>query len=565
MKAALAGGLLGAALFLAIDGPEIVRPTNLGWTMRHDLQTYVLAWTHFRHTPWQWPLGAVPAVGHPVGTSIGNADAIPVAAFALKPLQAVLPEPFQYLGAWLLACFVLQGVFGALLVGLATPDWRLQVLGAALFVQVPALINRTGHPALCAHWLLLASIWLLVDGMRASRRWHVGAWLTLSALVAATQPYLAAMVLALAVSALGNRAWGQRPARRALAGLAANVLAVAVVTGLVFWQCGYFLVGSAGALQSAGLGYYSMNLLAPVIGMGYSTLLPEIPLATQGQYEGHVYFGLGWLLVTVVAIVVAARRRGAMPRLGLGWLAVAACTVMAVSPVVTFGAATLIDLNAWAPASMAMFRSSGRFGWVSMYAVFALTAMVVVSRLPRRTALAVLAGAVVLQAVDLSAAYRAIEGRRQSAWWTDYDSPMKSPAWEVLVPAYRHLAMAPPDMCTEVWAPAAGPHLPFSLMAGSHGVTINSGNAGRYDLAEVLRYCATLEADLRAGRVDDESLYVLSPAMRAVLGAATRRPLACGVLDGFDVCTAADTWSRWQVAASRAGFTATAVGPAARP
>ena len=92
MKAALAGGLLGAALFLAIDGPEIVRPTNLGWTMRHDLQTYVLAWTHFRHTPWQWPLGAVPAVGHPVGTSIGNADAIPVAAFALKPLQAVLPD-----------------------------------------------------------------------------------------------------------------------------------------------------------------------------------------------------------------------------------------------------------------------------------------------------------------------------------------------------------------------------------------------------------------------------------------------------------------------------------------
>ncbi len=565
MKTALAGGLLGATLFLAVIGPEVLRPTNLGWTMRHDLQTYVLAWTHFRHTPWQWPLGAVPAVGHPVGTSIGNADAIPVAAFALKPLHAVLPEPFQYLGAWLLLCFVLQGVFGALLVGLATSDWRLQLLGAALFVQVPTLFNRTGHPALCAHWLLLASIWLLVDGMRASRRWHVGAWLALSAFVAATQPYLAAMVLALALSGLANRAWRQRPLPRALAGFAANAAAVAVVMGLVFWQCGYFLIGSVDALQSEGLGTFSMNLLAPVMGMGYTALLPEIPLATPRQYEGHLYFGLGWLLLTAVAIVVAVRQRGSVPRLGFAWLALAACTAIAISPVVTFGAATLVDLNAWAPAGLAVFRSSGRFGWVPMYAVFTVAAMVIVSRLPRRAALALLAAAVVLQAVDLSAGYRGIAGRRQTSSWTDYDSPIKSPAWEVLVPAYRHVVMAPPDMCTNAWMPVAGPHLPFSLLAGTHGVTINSGNSGRFDIRQVLGYCATLEADLRAGRVEAESLYVLSPAMRAVLGETSRQPLACGVLDGFDVCAPADTWPRWRQAAARAGFTATAVVPSARP
>ena len=116
------GGVLGALLFLATLGPAIVRPTNLGWLMRHDTQTYLLAWHHFRREPWQWPPGKILGVGYPVTTSIGNTDAIPLVAFLLKPLHPLLPDPGQYLGAWLLTCYVLQGVFGALLVRLVTAD-----------------------------------------------------------------------------------------------------------------------------------------------------------------------------------------------------------------------------------------------------------------------------------------------------------------------------------------------------------------------------------------------------------------------------------------------------------
>lgn len=561
MKAALGGGLLGAALFFAVIGPAIVRPSNLGWTMRHDLQTYVLAWTHFRHTPWQWPLGAVPGVGHPVGTSIGNTDAIPVVALALKPFEALLPEPSQYLGAWLLLCFVLQGVFGVLLMRLATPDWQLQLLGGALFLQVPTLFNRLGHPALCAHWLLLASLWLVLDGMRASRRWHLGAWLALAALVAAVQPYLAGMVLLLALSALANRAWPVWPVWRGVVGFGMEAGALALTMGVVFWQCGYFLIANTSSLQFEGVGLLSMNLLGPFMGMGYTTLLPEIPLAVPGQYEGHVYFGMGWLLLTAVAIAIRLRGGVRAPRLGLGWLAVAACTAIAVSPVVTLGATILADLREWAPASLAVFRSSGRFGWVTMYTTFAIVATVLVTRLPRHTVMALFAGAIVLQGVDMRAAYSAIHARERNPAWTDYDSPMKSAAWGAIVPSYRHLVMAPPDMCAAVWAPVAGPHLPFSLLAGRHGVTINSGNAGRYDAASVLDYCATLEGELRAGHVNDDSVYVLSPAMREVLGAATSVPIACGPLDGFDVCVTAATAARWRDPASREGFATTVVAP----
>ena len=153
-----AGALVGGGFFLAVFGPQLLRPGNIGWLMRPDSQMYYLAFEHFRREPWQWPPGAIAGVGHPVGTSIGNSDAVPLAAFGLKAAHAWLPAPFQFLGGWLFACFVLQGVFGALLARQVIGDRRLQALAATLFVLTPALVHRVGHPALCAHWTLLAAL-----------------------------------------------------------------------------------------------------------------------------------------------------------------------------------------------------------------------------------------------------------------------------------------------------------------------------------------------------------------------------------------------------------------------
>ena len=81
----------------------------------------------------------------------------------LKPVAGWLPPTFQYLGLWMLVCFVLQGVFAAWLVGAWTRRLSLQAAGAAMFVMMPVLLIRIGHPALCSHWLLL---WALVIATR---------------------------------------------------------------------------------------------------------------------------------------------------------------------------------------------------------------------------------------------------------------------------------------------------------------------------------------------------------------------------------------------------------------
>jgi len=548
------GGLVGAVFFLATLGPAIVRPTNLGWLMRHDTQTYLLAWHHFRREPWQWPPGKVVGVGYPVGTSVGNSDAIPLVALPLKPFHAWLPDPGQYLGAWLLACFVLQGVFGALLARQVTADRTLQLLGAAMVVQTPALLFRVGHTALVGHWLLLAAIWVAASHRHRRWRWRLTAWCLVSGAVAATQPYIAVLVLGLAVADFASDAVWPRPTPGAMPAAAAGIAAVVVTMVSVFWVGGIFLVGGSD-LEREGLGFYSMNLLAPIISLDSSALLPAIRMATPGQYEGMLYFGAGWLALGVAAVGLAARGGGALPPLRLGWLVVALFWVYALSPMITAGPATLVDLRASTPAIFSVFRSSGRFGWLAMYVAFAAVLATMATALPRRVAIGVMAAALTLQTVDLSRMYAGVRAREHSAAWTEWDDPLKHPVWDLALPNYRHLVMVPADMCVGSEAENAGPHLPFSLRAGSHGVTINSGNAGRYDGGAVIAYCRAVEAAIRAGQVADDSLYVLTPTMRDLLVRASPTPLACGSADGFQWCATAASYERWRGAAERAGFT----------
>ena len=188
-------GVCGALVMTAALGPAQVYPLNVEWVMRGDYHVHFFGWHLYRTGPWTLPLGATPNLLWPVGSSVGLTDSIPLAAVFLKLLNPLLPPMFQYLGVWLVLCFALQGVFGALMMQLATPRPLLQWLGAMLFILSPPLIIRFGHPALVAQWVLLAALWLSLkpDADRVSTRRAV-AWALLAAATAAIQPYLLLMV-----------------------------------------------------------------------------------------------------------------------------------------------------------------------------------------------------------------------------------------------------------------------------------------------------------------------------------------------------------------------------------
>jgi hypothetical protein len=515
--------------------------------MQLDWRIHFLGWHFFRNEPWHWPPGRIEGYFAPAGTAVGFTDSIPLVAFLLKPFSPLLPGTFQYLGAWLLVCFILQGVFGVLIARLWTPRRAPQLLAATLFVLMPTLLIRVGHPSLCAHWLLLWALWLYLRGESGTTQ-PAGAQAALGLLAGLMHPYLAVMVLAiLAALAARDGLAGRvgtparrRGVRRALAGFASAV--AAVIAG--WWLAGLFTVTGAENLASDGLAYFSMNLLSPITPSGWSTLLPELPVASPGQtFEGFQYFGAGVLALIALAAILAFRDRRV-----LAWrpwwpllVATLVCAGYALSPRVTLSNVVVLDVSSVELSRFALFRATGRFFWPLAYLVLASAVALVVRRLPAHVSAAVLAGAVVLQAVDLSGAHRERRGVSRSDAFHAHRLKLTSPAWATALPHYDHMRLLHPQHCG---AAPIGFEWP-AYLAGLYGLTINAGEAARTDAERMRRDCASLSADLAAGRVSDDTMYLVSRPFVEPLKAIATAPLVCVDVDDVPVCVTAASFSKW--------------------
>jgi hypothetical protein len=569
----LSGAILGTLFFVWIAGTRGLDPGEIGWLMRYDWPVHFFGWHFFRSEPWHWPPGLIESYYAPLGTSIGFTDSVPLVAFALKPISAWLPPTFQYIGAWLLLCFALQGAFGAWLIAQWTPRLSLQAAGAFLFVLMPILLVRIGHPALCAHWLLL---WALVIASRTdARRFRAWEWGLIGVIAGLVHPYLAVMVLVILAGITLTPSVHPLPRRATAAG------AAVATTVTAWWAAGFLSVSGAESLATEGLGYYSMNLLAPITPTGWSAFLPDLPRATSGQdYEGFQYLGLGVLVLIALAAVVSLSPRARSRRTGtdagaeapalrapehsgtpstqgtwapghpgtwapghLGTLL--ACLLMAtyaLSPRITFGSRELVDLTGSWSEPMAVFRSTGRFFWPMAYLLLAWALATTIRRWPSRVALAIVLPVVTLQLLDLHAAH---EDRRRTSHdpaffaWTN---PMTSPVWGSVLPLYDHLVLYPPPQC----GASPIPFEPAAYLAGLHGLTINTGGVARPDEAARLRYCHDLGEKMKAGVIDDRSFYIMQASEVAALRRDARPPAVCGAIDGISVCVTAASYQRWR-------------------
>uniref|UniRef100_UPI001C2D4767 DUF6311 domain-containing protein n=1 Tax=Sphingomonas bacterium TaxID=1895847 RepID=UPI001C2D4767 len=148
----LALGVLG---FLAWMHPAMLWPGNVGWLLTGDdrgqgaigLAAYLRAGTGLRE----------PLLNAPEGTALLFTDSIPLLGPLLKPFA---PVGTQWVGAWYLASMLLQAGFAAALTRRWAPDALAAWTAAALLVLMPALLNRYGHPSLCAQWLILWALWI---------------------------------------------------------------------------------------------------------------------------------------------------------------------------------------------------------------------------------------------------------------------------------------------------------------------------------------------------------------------------------------------------------------------
>lgn len=533
--------LLGLMACVWVSGGVMLWPGQVSWLTHSDLAQSYLGWAFYRHAPWAWPLGANPAYGAGLHSSIYYSDSIPLLALLFKPLSEWLPEPFQYFGLWVLACFVLQAVFAWRLLGLAEARPLDKLLGTVFFVLAPPMLNRLGgHMALVGQWMILAALWLC---LRPSRRHQRVWWAVLVAMAMIVHAYLFAMVVAIWVADMVQRQRGmQRMEPVRISGVLRcwfpEWMLVVAATCVVAWLTGFFMVSGHG-MQARGFGYYKMNLLAPFNGDGWSWFGLRFAQA-PGEYEGFNYLGLGGIALVATAVLTIAIRRGVRPQRLIPaplWIVAALLTVLAVTCNVGFGSLQWhmpLPQHWWEKLSHLSLQSTGRMFWVTYYLILLAALLVLLQRLRGAVRTVLLLALVALQLVDL---HPGLSGLRTTLLTRAWSTPVSlhGSFWNAAGERYRTLRQLPLALMSPGWETLA-------FYAQEHRMRTDAVQLARIDWPRFLSLYNHGQAALLGDKLDASTLYLLDDPEVAVARLAVPADAAALFrLDGHNVL--APGWS----------------------
>lgn len=492
--------LLGIASLYLIIGGHILDPTNIEWIPGGDSATHFLGWDFFRHSPWEFPLGANPRYGLEISSAILYSDSIPILAFLFKPFNSILPETFQYTGIWMLLCVILQGWLGWKLIGLTTQKPLIRILGAGLFVFTPSFIHRlSGHFALAGHWIVLAALYLTITPSKDALR-HPAKWVALCAIAALVHTYLLLMVLALWFSDALNRLYFSR---HRLSVFAVETLLVASVSILCLWQAGLFLV-STDSFSDGGYGYYRMNLLSLFDPSGWSYILSDIP---QGQfdYEGFNYLGLGSmlaLLMTLPAVLINAKILLPPKQLVIFFIMLFLLFIFAITNRIGIGSYEfVIPIPPELVNAGSMFRSSGRFFWPVYYAMLIGIIALLIKGYGSKATAALLVLFFTVQIVDTSAGwyqYKRILADNSEQW----KPPFLSEFWNKVPDRYDKIRIVEPGNMLSHW-------FKFAYYSSINVMGTDSIYLARIDSDKLKAARKRAITAIATGEYESDSLYVI--------------------------------------------------------
>ncbi len=540
--AAAIGGLIFGLWFL---GPRNILPGSTDWLNRGDLAADQLGWEFFRQTPLiQWPLTAVPNYGvsfHTVYQSGRTVIELP-----LKFLRPILPSNFQYIGMWIVGCFVLQGYFAARLLSHFVSDRLIRFVLASIFVISPVLLFRigiAGHPNLGAHWLILCAFYLYF-----SDRQSYVAWSTLIAIALTVNIYISAMVLFIYLASVGKVLLTDGDARRAL-GVRRLVLIPPLVGALTFIAMGYLEFGSS----AKGTGFFRLNALAffnpefsaqdsfSFVLSHFSPLRVRQLVAEEG--EGFGYLGLGTILSLPFLVVYVVKHRSAA-----WWKTVfpllSVCVflfLVALSNRVVF---IRHEFTYWLPSSILdlrqTFRAATRFAW-PMYYLLTLAGVVAMVRLVRGRAAIIIAILLLVgvhvfdQIPGLAYAHRKLSSQ------PPYHSPLVDPEWSNLARSYKKINLFPNfDLQVGEGSPDAefwnGEWYHFARFAVDNQLATGFGYFTRPVTKYVVQTNTKMTRELTSGNLEVNAIYVLSnpETWKAAIGRLDDKSRAL-ILDGYYV------------------------------
>lgn len=504
---------IGLIAFFVIAGPEFLSPTNVAWLVGGDPLQHYLGWAFYRNSSWTWPVGLNPLYGMEFSNSIVFTDSIPLLAIPFKAISQFLPYPFQYLGIWVLLCFVLQSYFAFRLIGLITNHVAIQCLGSILFLFSPPLIFRLSlHESLMGHFIILAALYLnlktsshLIETKRSYS--HSFAWIFLLSIAILTHFYLAVMVLALYLADVCNRVFIKKSSL--FNEILFEYAFLISVAGFVAWQAGYFAIeGASGATR--GFGDFRTNLLALFNSRGWSYWLKPIPLRDAVEAatgEGFQYLGSGSLLLLMSAVFAVIKGRFKLTHsLGIAWKSypflIAALIVLALisfSNNVGFGPWNLrVPLPEFVTGFLSIVRSSSRLFWPIYYTILLVILYVLIRSYSAKNVLILLGVAATIQVVDTSAGWLPIREKVSQRTSTQFKTALQNPFWDKAGQTYQSVVIND----------VQGNWEDFGIYASNNKMATNITHLARIDESKRAAFTQMITHQLYSGPLNPDRLYI---------------------------------------------------------
>lgn len=508
--------LIGGLVFLLAAPASILEPTNIAWLHAGDFSANYLGWLSYRNAPPAVPPGNNPSYGVELASSIFYADALPIIAIPAKWLSPLLPQPFQYFGLWVLACFILQAYFSFRLTErLGLPPAACIGFATLACLFPPFLLRMTQHLALSGHWLILAGFAeYFREGEDGSWRWPA-----LCGIASVVHPYLLIMVLAL---------WLATRIRNTVSGhfgiapwlFETTIVLAAVALGL--WLGGFFSIRSG--YSAFGYGYYQLNLLAFLDPDRFSVFLPDLP-GLRDDYEGFAYPGLGGLLVLAAGAGAGLNRRvrrGYRQHWPLA-LVVGVMLAYAVSNIVTLAdyRLELFQLPELLIPITSSLRGSSRFSWPALYLALLAGYVLMWRHIGIRTGSALVGLVVALQVVDIAPVLK-LTRATYSASGALWDIPLKSPFWQQVAAKNLVVRRIPVENMPVQWDV-------FAYYALNNGLQTDSVYLARIDGHALAMSRRRAEVAVTSGRFSAGAIYVVD--IRTARSVRARR------LDSFELLT----------------------------
>lgn len=492
-----------------IYGIETLNPKNINWLMSvyHDWGQHYLGWAYFREESWTYPIGNVQNYNYPAGTNIGLTDSIPFFAIFFKLFNFLLPEDFQYFGIWLFLCFFLNGLFSFKILKIYFKESILILFLSTIFLIVnPILIYRGMHPALCGHWLILASIYNYLINSNSENVNKINRnQLILALLSSLINPYLFLMVIGFNFITPFKHYFYERSINLKKAFFFPIITCVSVV---FVW----FLVGMVTFNNDKGLevidsyGLYGFNLNNFYNPSGYSKFLPQLNWTNHHQYEGFAYLGIGMMvlfLFTTVLFVIKKHYKHIKLKYIPLILLVILSVVFAITNKVSLNEKIIFEYPTLEIIKKIgnIFRASGRFIWIFYYTIYLASLVIFIkTKIATNFKMIVLGLLLAIQIYDIShlITFRKLPKGK-------YELSKFDKEWFDITPKFKKIITYPPFQFNLF---STMDYQDLCYIALKSKTPITCGYVARESGSDNLNFANELNKDLAEGIINKNYLYI---------------------------------------------------------